>query len=115
MLTISKELALAFETGTLARWKAELVAQLRRQFPEAAARFPDAALENWVREAMEGIRDMGATSRGDIELFTVTLFAVTEADQDERATDDLVAILIGEGTLASKMSLLRKGFARRDE
>ena len=114
MLTISRELAQAFETGNLARWKAEIAATLCRLFPKVAATFPDGKLENWVREAMESIRQMGATSRADMELFTVALFTVTEVDKDDRSTGDLTAILLGQSAFPAKMAMLRKAFPRPD-
>jgi hypothetical protein len=110
MLTISPELALAFETGTLARWKAEISALLRRQFPDAAA-LPGSRLEDWVREAMETIRRAGATSRMDIELFAVTLFRITEVEKDDRAAGDFMAIMLSQEPISARMALLRKAFA----
>ena len=100
MLTISPELALAFEKATLVRWKTETAAQLRHRFPAAAARFPGAALENWVRDTMAVLRRAGEPSPADLERFTVTLFQVTEAAPDDRATADLLAIMLGDGAIS---------------
>ena len=111
MLIISPELALAFETGTVGRWKLEIAAQLRHHYPDAAARFPGPALETWAREAMEVLRRHGNSSRPDLELFTTTLFAVTEAAPDQIAAGDLLAILLGPGSFAARMKLLHKAFA----
>jgi len=110
MLMISKELAEAFETSTLGRWKSEFARQLRRQYPAAAPRFPDDSLDEWVRSAMEVIRRIGATSRDDMEIFCTALFWVTEAEPDDRAAGDLVAIMTSEGSLAARMALMRKSF-----
>ena len=110
MLTISPELALAFEKATLVRWKTEIAAQLRHRFPDAAARFPGAALEDWVRDTMAVLRRAGEPSPADLELFAVTLFAVTEAAPDHRATGDLLAIMLSEETFKARMALLRKAF-----
>ena len=112
MLTISRELAIAFEQGTLGRWKAEIAALIRRQFPAEANNFPGARMDDWVRGATDSIRRMGVTARGDIEHFAVTLFLVTEVDADDRAAEDFVAIMLGSGTMSAKMSMLRKGFPR---
>lgn len=111
MLVISPELALAFESGTLARWKTEIAALLARRFPAEAAKFPGGQLENWVREAMDGVRRMGAVSRRDIETYVVSLFLVTEVEQDDRAAEDFVVIMLGDGAFPAKMAFLRKAFA----
>lgn len=113
MLTISPELAGAFETATLARWKAEITALLRRRHPEVTAAFSGTKLEGWVREAMETIRRMGATSRADIEHFTATLFQITEVDHDDRAAGEFTAILLAADPLAARLALLRKAFPAR--
>ena len=110
MLTISPELALAFEKATLQRWKSEIAALIRQRFPGAAARFPSAALEDWVRDAMEVLRRAGDPTPADLERFTVTLFQVTEAAPDDRATADLLAIMLGDGAFKVRMALLHKAF-----
>jgi hypothetical protein len=110
MLTIAPELATAFETGTLSRWKTEIAATLRKKYPGPATAFTCPALEDWVRQSMDCVRRLGATSRGDIELFAVTLFGVTEAGHDPRAAGDFTAVMLAPGTLAAKMAFLRKGF-----
>ena len=111
MLTISPELALAFESGTLLRWKQEIAALLRQRHPTEAARFADDALEDWVRQAMESLRRIGGDKRGDIELFATTLFHVTEVTGDTRALADLIAIMGANTPYPAKIALLRKGFA----
>ncbi len=111
MITISKELAAAFEKDALARWKAEIAGQIAQEFPMAAARFAGDALADWVRGTMETLRRQGATTRSDMAFFAVTLFRVTEAAPDPRAAGDLTAIMVGGGTFSAKMSMLRKGFA----
>ena len=113
MLTISPELAEAFETGTLQRWKVEIAASLRDSFPSETARFQGSSLENWVRETMETVRRIGATSRPDIAFFAITLFRVAEVEPDTRAAGDFAAIMVAEDTFSAKMSLLRKAFANR--
>ncbi len=110
MLTISPELATAFETGTLQRWKTEITADLRRLHPDATAGFSGAALDDWVRSAIDSLRRLGGTSRQDIAFFVVTLFAVTEADKDPRAMGDLVAIMGAATPYPAKMALLRQAF-----
>ena len=110
MLIISPELALAFETGTLVRWKVEIVALLRQDHPTDSARFQGETLEDWVREAMDSLRRIGATARDDIAFFVVTLFRVTEVQQDARATGDLAAIMGSSTAYPAKMALLRKAF-----
>jgi len=115
MLTISNELALAFEVSTLGRWKAEIAAELRDQYPEAATKFPGVKLDDWVRSAMGTIRSLGATTRADIALFAVTLFAVSETDADDDDATDFVAIMISESPLPAKMALLRKAFPSPSE
>ena len=110
MLTISPELALAFETCTLARWKAEIAALIRHRFPEAAARFPGDALPNWVRDAMETLRRAGEPTPVDLQHFAVTLFAVTEGAPDDLATGDLLAIMLSDETFKVRMAFLRKAF-----
>ena len=103
MLTISPELALAFEKGTLVRWKVEIAALIRH-------RFPGDALPNWVRDAMETLRRAGEPTPADLQHFAVTLFAVTEAEPDDRATADLLAIMLSEETFTVRMAFLRKAF-----
>jgi hypothetical protein len=111
MLTISPELAEAFETQTLLRWKVEITATLRRDYPVASAGFQGQALENWVRDTMETVRRKGATTRADIAFFAVTLFRVAEVEKDTRAAGDFVAIMVSDNTFSAQMSLLRKAFA----
>ncbi|MEO8244395.1 MAG: hypothetical protein ABI832_19015 [bacterium] len=111
MITISKQLAVAFEKDALARWKAEISGQIAQDFPEAAKRFPDEALDNWVRDTMETLRRQGATTRSDMAFFAITLFRVAEAGQDQRAAGDLAAIMVRGDTFSAKMSMLRKAFA----
>jgi hypothetical protein len=110
MLTISADLAQAFETGTLARWKADIAHDLRIRFPEATARFAGAALEAWVQDAMDTLSRQGKVKWPDLHLFTVTLFAVTEAEPDAVATGDLMAIMTSPASLPARLALLHKAF-----
>ena len=110
MLTIGSELGLAFETGTLARWKSEIAARIARDFPQAAGRFPGDTLQEWVRAAMQTIRRAGADTRSDIELYAHALFRVTEAATDDSQAADFVAIMTQPGTYALRIKTLRKAF-----
>ncbi len=110
MLTISAELAAAFESDALARWKAEIAADLRQRYPAVMAGFPEARLQDWVRSAMETVRRHGATGRADLWFFTVTLFTLTEVDHDDPGASDFAAIMAGPGTYAAKTAMLRKSF-----
>jgi hypothetical protein len=114
MLTISPQLADAFESGTLERWKAEIAIELRHRFPGDAARFAGPALDDWVRRSMETLRRIGGSSRPDMAFFATTLFRLTEAEQDLAAAGDLTAILVSASPYAAKMSLLRKAFPPDD-
>lgn len=110
MLTISPELALAFERDTLKRWKGEIAARLARRFPDRAAEMGQEALENWVREAIEMLRDQGGAQWADVSFFAETLFAVTEGAPDDRALGDFTAIMAGPGDMKARLTLLRKAF-----
>lgn len=110
MLTISPDLAQAFETGTLLRWRQEIADTLRRDFADATARYPGTALETWVQGSMDTLRRLGATTRADLELFSLTLFRLTEAEPDPIAAGDFAAIMVAPTAYAAKMDLLRKAF-----
>lgn len=110
MLTISPDLAQAFETGTLERWTQEIAANLRHVFPDATARYPGAALESWVQGSMDTLRRLGATTRADLQFFTLTLFRLTEAEPDPVAAGDFAAIMVAATAYPAKMALLRKAF-----
>lgn len=110
MLTISPALAQAFETGTLLRWKQDIASTLRTQYPDAAARFPGMALEDWVQGSMDTLRRLGASTKPDLELFTLTLFRLTEAEPDPIAAGDFTAIMVAPTAYPAKMALLRKAF-----
>lgn len=111
MLTISPELATAFESDALARWKLEIAADLRQRYPAVATGFPEDRLQDWVRSAMETVRRHGATSRADLWFFAVTLFTLTEVDHDDPGAGDFAAIMAGPGTYAAKMAMLRKSYS----
>jgi hypothetical protein len=108
MLTITPELALAMEAGTLARWKQEIAARIAHDFPQAAP--DDETLQDWVRDAMETIRRAGATSRSDIELYAHALFRVTEASDHPIALQDFVTIMTLPGDYSLRIKTLRKAF-----
>lgn len=110
MLNISAELALAFERDTLRRWKAEIAASLARRFPERAAEMGQGPLEDWVRDAIEMLRDQGGTLWADVSFFSETLFALTEGAPDTGALGDFTAIMAGPGDLKARLALLRKAF-----
>ena len=107
MLTIPPELALAFDTATLARWKVEIAAQIARDHPQTMT--PE-ALQDWVRAAMETVRRAGATSRADMDLYARALFQVTEAATDTNAVTDFVAIMTANLPYAKRIATLRKAF-----
>ena len=112
MLTISPELALAFEKGTLERWKQDIARDLRARFPDATARVPGAALDDWVRGAMDSLRRQGDAGWPDHHLFATTLFAVTEAAPDDVAMGDLLAIMTSQASFSVRLALLRKSFGQ---
>ena len=111
MLTISPDLAQAFETGTVLRWKQDIAASLRHDYPDAAARFPGPALEDWVQGCMDTLRRLGASTRADHAFFAQTLFRLTEAGADPIAAGDFTAIMVAPTAYPAKMALLRKAFA----
>ncbi len=110
MLNISPELALAFERDTLTRWKGEIADRLAGRFSDRAQAMGRAALEDWVREAIEMLRDQGGTLWADVSFFSETLFALTEGAPDARALGDFTAIMAGPGDLKARLALLRKAF-----
>lgn len=107
MLTISPDLAQAFETGTVLRWTQEIAATLRHDFPQAE-HFP--ALEDWVQDSMDTLRRLGARTKPDFEFFTRTLFCLTEANPDPIAAGDFTAIMVAATPYPAKMALLRQAF-----
>ncbi len=107
MLTISPDLAQAFETATRQRWVQDIAATLRQDFPQAE-HFP--ALEDWVQDSMDTLRRLGARTKPDFEFFTRTLFRLTEAEPDPIAAGDFTAIMVAPTAYPAKMALLRQAF-----
>jgi len=110
MLTISHDLAAAFEAGTFARWRHEIAADLRTRHPTETVGFSGDELLDWVQDAVGRARLAGAVTHPDIAFFVETLFRMTKVGGDPAAARDFAAIMAAPGPWRPRIALLRRAF-----
>lgn len=110
MLEISPAVADALEAQLLARWKMEICSAIRQRCPDETRQMEEATLASWVRQAMETARQIGGTSKAELQDFALALFIISEARRDQAQSGDFAAMMGAENDFGAKIAMMRKAF-----